>query len=607
MSYKSLLFCPDEKTARVVTQVLSELEFTVELSGEPFATVKKLTDEHFDAVVVDCQNEQDASLLFKAARNSSLNHSSLSVAVVEGQAGVAKAFRIGANLVLTKPVNVEQSKSTLRVARGLLRKNSEARAASAEGTTSPTKPAGAASMSPSMSPAMLPSRPFAYEPAASSAVSPAATGMAIPQAPRPSSTPYSALELDKEPTPAAEPGDAALLESMPNPIDGKPAPVAEPNWAPRSQGQAQPIAASTGGAAAAPAMARTLEARLTGLSPMVTHDPIVTDSDATEHFPVDSIPVPTFATLDSKRSSVSTSGGRKNWGKTVVAVLLLGTAGYLAWQNIQPLQYLPGSPTVQRLKTPVAAPENSSPAPVTQSIPDTDNSSTDAASSNPNPAAGVSATNDATSKAAPTAVTPATVTAAAAPGASTRSTPENIRVQEMPMNSEQKTSLAAKPQPIVIQPTMVQPIVVQPNTGQVKASRVGTPKQQTQPTPPALTVSATNNSSAALASLVSTNAAKPALGSFRISQGVSQGLLIKKVAPVYSPTALQLHEEGAVDLMATVSKDGAVTSVQVVKGDLLLAKSAVEAVKQWKYRPYLLNGEPVEIQTQITVNFKLPQ
>ncbi len=128
MSYKSLLFCPDEKTARVVTQVLSELEFTVELSSEPFATVKRLTDEHFDALVVDCQNEQDASLLFKAARNSSLNHSSLSVAVVEGQAGVAKAFRIGANLVLSKPVNVEQSKSTLRVARGLLRKN-EAKAA----------------------------------------------------------------------------------------------------------------------------------------------------------------------------------------------------------------------------------------------------------------------------------------------------------------------------------------------------------------------------------------------------------------------------------------------------------------------------------------------
>src|SRR5437588_1891559 len=123
MSYKSLLFCCDERTARLVTQVLNELEFTVEPAAEPYAAVKKLSDEHFDALVVDCQNEQDATLLFKTARDSSHNHSSLSVAVVEGQAGVAKAYRIGANLVLTKPINVEQAKGTLRVARGLLRKN----------------------------------------------------------------------------------------------------------------------------------------------------------------------------------------------------------------------------------------------------------------------------------------------------------------------------------------------------------------------------------------------------------------------------------------------------------------------------------------------------
>src|SRR5205807_8213089 len=78
-----------------------------------------------DAIVVDCENEQNATLVFKSARNSSSNQASLAVAVVEGQAGVAKAFRIGANLVLTKPINVEQAKGTLRVARGLLRKGSE--------------------------------------------------------------------------------------------------------------------------------------------------------------------------------------------------------------------------------------------------------------------------------------------------------------------------------------------------------------------------------------------------------------------------------------------------------------------------------------------------
>src|SRR5881227_148668 len=123
MGYSALLFCPEEKTARTVTQVLSELEFTVEACTEPFAAVKKLMGQHFDAVVVDCDNEQNATLLFKSARNSTSNQTSLAVAVVEGQAGVAKAFRIGANLVLTKPINIEQAKGTLRVARGLLRKS----------------------------------------------------------------------------------------------------------------------------------------------------------------------------------------------------------------------------------------------------------------------------------------------------------------------------------------------------------------------------------------------------------------------------------------------------------------------------------------------------
>ena len=99
MSYQALLFCPDEKTARVVNQVLSELEFAVEPCHEPFAAVKKLMVQHFDAIVVDCENEQNAALLFKSARNSGSNQASLAVAVVEGQAGVAKAFRLGANLV----------------------------------------------------------------------------------------------------------------------------------------------------------------------------------------------------------------------------------------------------------------------------------------------------------------------------------------------------------------------------------------------------------------------------------------------------------------------------------------------------------------------------
>src|SRR5512142_2891855 len=156
MGYSALLFCPDEKTARTVTQVLGELEFSVEACNEPFAAVKKLMGQHFDAVVVDCDNEQNATLLFKSARNSTSNQTSLAVAVVEGQAGVAKAFRIGANLVLTKPINVEQAKGTLRVARGLLRKADSGKPA---GTAVADAKAAVPVFEPSHPPAPTPLKP----------------------------------------------------------------------------------------------------------------------------------------------------------------------------------------------------------------------------------------------------------------------------------------------------------------------------------------------------------------------------------------------------------------------------------------------------------------
>jgi protein TonB len=103
------------------------------------------------------------------------------------------------------------------------------------------------------------------------------------------------------------------------------------------------------------------------------------------------------------------------------------------------------------------------------------------------------------------------------------------------------------------------------------------------------------------------NMPKPVLQTLNISQGVSQGLLIKKVQPVYPASALRMHAEGAVELQATIGKSGNIVSVKTLTGDPVLARAAREAVLQWKYKPYLLNGEPVEIQTQITVKFKLPK
>src|ERR671924_1687073 len=91
----------------------------------------------------------------------------------------------------------------------------------------------------------------------------------------------------------------------------------------------------------------------------------------------------------------------------------------------------------------------------------------------------------------------------------------------------------------------------------------------------------------------------------RVSQGVTQGLLIKKIQPAYPPLARQARIQGQVVLQADISKDGTIQNLRVISGHPMLAPSAIEAVKQWRYKPYFLNGEPVEVETQITVNFTL--
>jgi protein TonB len=91
----------------------------------------------------------------------------------------------------------------------------------------------------------------------------------------------------------------------------------------------------------------------------------------------------------------------------------------------------------------------------------------------------------------------------------------------------------------------------------------------------------------------------------RVSQGVTQGLLIRKVQPTYPPLARQARIQGQVLLQAEISKDGTIQNLRLISGHPMLTSAAIEAVKQWRYKPYILNGEPVEVETQITVNFTL--
>ena len=610
MSYQALLFCPDEKTARVVNQVLSELEFAVEPCHEPFAAVKKLMVQHFDAIVVDCENEQNAALLFKSARNSGSNQASLAVAVVEGQAGVAKAFRLGANLVLTKPIHVEQSKGTLRVARGLLRKGQAAKAA---GLPGPAEPPAAA-------------KPFAPAPF------PPPQSMTPPQ-----SVSASAFELDAEPEPQPDLVDAALLEYMPDSAlsgaekspgtanESDPSkqypwqprkPLAEPmasalRRAAEAAGKSEFDAAAPGqasipqsgtGAAAAPARAKEIPAadfKNLGLQPTASVISVPSTEEIREIKRIEdpsagdgwnsnsasaTAQAPSFSSLDENQAS--DAGGSKKTLLVVALLLGLAAAGYFGWTKMQSAH---PQPEVPQSAVPASSGTAGLPAQPVPSVPE---------SQSPAGEVGTQPERElATTSTFPSSSKPSAAVVVQGPGLKTSVPAKAPAEDEITVVDGPSTSTKTEPAPALM-------VKNGPST-RPKTE----PEGQEPVVAPAATSIATGTNGSELSALVNTNAINARRApqeTLRISQGVSQGLIVKRVQPVYPEQARQMRVEGKVELQANISKSGSITGVKQLSGDPLLGRAATDAVRQWKYKPYFLNGEPIEIQTQITVIFKLP-
>ena len=617
MGYQALLFCPDEKLASVVSQVFSELDFTVEAVHEPFAAVKKLMAQRYDALVVNSENEKNASLLFKSARNSSFNQGTLAIALAEGQMGVAKSYRMGANLVLVKPINVEQAKGTLRVARGLLRKSSDA-AASASATPSaiPVKaasdtatvsfhaanPSGAATAAPSSSHDWTELE--APLPAMSGETMPAEIVEEIPAA-------SASAKVEVEDKPAAAPTPAAPTQIT---ISSTPAPERRKSAYPAAASVAASVPAqnasspsnAVSGSAAAPAPAKEVAA--VPAIPAIPAIPAVNErsveaepaqpssdpapgatSIATPTFSSGSASdAPSFAALGEADSDGA--GGSKKTLIVAAAVLALAAIGYMGYGYL--VKPSPTSRSVSALQgtgqsKPALPPDSSpvealaKPTPDSASVttlPPASKAATVAASGNPSPSAGKS---------------PATrIEAKVAERKVTETTPAQTNLAETGTANSEPEAQKAEAAPIVVK------------SNAAPARKQAQDEESAPPLPgPAVVASANESNLSGLMSSASSNIPQPALA-VKVSQGVSQGLLIQRVTPKYPPAALRLHAEGAVQIEVTINKEGKVTNPKVLSGSPVLAQAALEAVRQWRYKPYYLDGAPVEIQTQITVNFK---
>ncbi len=590
MSFQALLFCQDEKTARTVTQVLTELEFQVDACSETFAAVKKLTSQAFEAVVVDCQNEENAGLLLKTARNSASNQASLMVAVVEGQAGVAAAFRIGANLVLTKPIAIEQARGTLRVARGLLRKNTAPAAASPTpaamkatpapqpATTIPAATAPAPATAPAFAPTARPLAPSApsiarLAPPPALPVRPLAPPATLAPQPSASSTPFGNLESEAELQPTPDAASAGLLESLSYQKTSDPSLAhatgngaseigsfgAAPPSPQKFVGRPSVEIGGSFGAAVAPAK------EIAEPAPIAASLPTVTPFE---------LPAPArteTAFSPSAEDAVTTAKPAASSSKTpliaIAALLVVGTLAYFGWTQFKGHPAAPAA-TPQATQTTfpptfddsTAPPAQQAAAPAPEAHP---------ASTQPAP----TETANRFAHPAPT-VAPDRVTAPAAPAPTPKSAPAPLQVKT-----------------------------------QLQRAKTAVAPQEASPEAPSIAGLGSTSSTQALSAMAvpSQPASAVVLGTQRVSQGVSDGLLIKKVQPVYPAQALQMHVEGAVVLQATIAKDGSIRNVKAVSGSPILVRAASDAVRQWKYRPYTLNGQPVEIDTQISITFKAPK
>jgi len=580
MGYQALLFCPDEKVARVAGQVFSELDFTVEAVSEPFVAVKKLMAQRYDAIVVDCENEQNATLLFKSAKNSSFNRSSLAIALVEGQAGVAKAYRIGANLLLTKPINVEQAKGTLRVARGLLRKNSDAAASTASAAipAAPAKPAPApavSSSSPASGRAAAPSRPEFTEikvppaviPAATPAAAPAMTASAkVEENPAIEIMPVSQTQIPLASRPTMKPRPPAYQRAIET--EAAPHEAVKTSAAPVPSKSASPTFMSSMGSGAAPAPAKDLAApsakELREIEAALVHPSSAATSYDAAPVPTPSIAsaghVPTFAALDKEDAGGS---GSKKILIAAVVVLVLGAAGYLGYTKLFN--------------------NRTASAPRVISAPQDMGQPASALASATNPAAS-------TSTGAPGS---ANQTSASKPNAGV--SPDKPSV----VGTSPATRIAAVSDQGAKKPTAA-PMVVRSGGAGARGQGQG----QGDESAPSLAVGSANDRNLNGLMAGSGDVAKPSLVTMKISQGVSQGLVIKRVPPRYPSAALAFHAQGTVEIEVTINKEGNVVNPKVLSGSKIFVQAALDAVRQWRYKPYYLNGEPVEIQTQITIQFK---
>ncbi len=293
---------------------------------------------------------------------------------------------------------------------------------------------------------------------------------------------------------------------------------------------------------------------------------------ATAVAPASAIPAPPLPLAETSLTRTATETSTFSTSRTLAlgglaTVVLLGIVA--AWWTLthRPEPAQPLAPTV------TSTPAESAPAPQAPPQQNTTASANIAADSSPSPSAAASS-------------------AAKPPD----SKPAELKPEESKSSASKPAQAAAKP-PEVFASEVDAGAIRRPSAGR----QTQAPLPQVQP--PTVVVGTGSNPLA-----LPIKPAQPSLvGPQRVSRGAVPGKVIHRVEPQYPASARAVKLTGTVVLAATIDRQGRPTSVRVVSGPPLLADAALQAYRQWRYEPAMLNNEPVESQTQVSFNFKLPQ
>ncbi|MGC1450231.1 MAG: TonB family protein [Candidatus Sulfotelmatobacter sp.] len=648
MALRCLLFSSDEGTAEPIRQVLAGLGVEGESCSDAAAAVEQVTHQSFQIVIIDWDMQPESGQLLTAARERKAAERPLTLAIVSDDVSVPKALQAGANSILRKPLQVNQVRDTLTTARDLLRAKQESTAAQAAAAGAS---AGPSSMLPaSMDPGKektLRAGEFLH------AGPPAPGGQFVTESDAHACVEQS-LAAPVDPLKDLEPMAASV--AVEKPLPPPPPPPGEPRgleWYLKTRAGTLPTVP-----AHAPAPPVSSKPELLGFdqTPSYPSAPPASsnhlarppDPDANQNAVQEQKKEAVLFAYMAGESTESEDAPRSRFrfkgaiiGALVLAVCAVVAAPQAPWHPKFRIAWTRGKQALHawlnpQPVTPVQAPAahedfgragDEYKLPVAENIPDatTDPSQIhvlpviDPTAKKPNneganPDQSTAPTD--TSAAPPTDQAPASGTQV--PASQPSATPETTQPSSGPGAGGASTSAVPipSPSPVVAAPaaaTAPRPDPFTPSSPSASAASPA-PAQPIPPrtptphnaTPPANVPSSLKSQMASMTPDASGNkpaeAAMASIEPVAVSE-LSERALLTDQPPLDYPASAR-GQQGTVILQVLIGRDGVVQDAKFMQGSLAFARAAIDGVRQWRFKPYAMNGRAVSVQTQLTINFK---